>query len=322
VSGMAEAVEQQAAICNDAQVWWRPSDESTSSHDTHHLCLMAKKSKKKSNKKDQEKEKAQVDDQDKSDVEVEDNYNLDHLNRKDKFIIMKIVEKNDELEEEIEKQEQSLQKQELFLISKMEELKALSEKYEKLSFEHALVTNSSSSVSQLEKENLELKARLDELSSKYNVLQANYVHLKCSHEEVVESSFMLEVAHEVMITSVKFSQPLTHSLTSTPSQLNISCTNECAPQASQSSIELNLIENIELKEEVKRLKKDVIRLKGKEKAQPSQDNRDNMVKKLEKGSNLASSKTQQKNHISSKANTTKSKKLKKKVMLWLWIIWT
>ena len=81
---------------------------------------MAKKIKKKSNKKYQEKEKAQVDDQDKSDVEIEDNYNLDHLNHKDKFIIMKIVEKNDELEEEIEKQEQSLQKQELFLISKME----------------------------------------------------------------------------------------------------------------------------------------------------------------------------------------------------------
>ena len=190
----------------------------------------------------------------------------------------------------------------------MQELKAINERYEKLSIEHALVTNSSSSVSQLEKENFELKARLDELSSKYNELQANYVHLKCSHEEVVESSIMLEVAHEVVITSVKFSQPLTHPLTSTPSQINISCTNECAPQASQSSIELNLIENIELKEEVQRLKKDVIRLKGKEKAQPSQDNRDNMVKKLEKGSNLASFKTQQRNHISSKANTTKSKK--------------
>ena len=73
---------------------------------------------------------------------------------------------------------------------------------------------------------------------------------------------MLEVAHEVVITLVKFSQPLTHSLTSTPSQLNISYTNECASQASQSSIELNLIENIELKQEVERLKKDVIRLKG------------------------------------------------------------
>ena len=69
---------------------------------------------------------------------------------------------------------------------------------------------------------------------------------------------MLEVAREVVITSVKSSQPLTHSLTSTPSQLNISCTNECAPQASQSLIELNLLENHELKEEVERLKKDVI----------------------------------------------------------------
>jgi hypothetical protein len=47
-------------------------------------------------------------DQDESNVEIEDNYNLDHLNRKDKFIIMKIVEKNDKLEEENEKQEQSL----------------------------------------------------------------------------------------------------------------------------------------------------------------------------------------------------------------------
>jgi hypothetical protein len=69
---------------------------------------MAKKSKKKASKKYQEKEKAQVDDQDESNVEIEDNYNLDHLNRKDKFIIMKIVEKNDKLEEENEKQEQSL----------------------------------------------------------------------------------------------------------------------------------------------------------------------------------------------------------------------
>jgi predicted nuclease with TOPRIM domain len=67
----------------------------------------------------------------------------------------------------------------------LEELKALNERYEKLSIEHALVTNSSSSVTQLEKENFELKTRLDELSSKYNVLQANYVHLKCKREKLV-----------------------------------------------------------------------------------------------------------------------------------------
>jgi hypothetical protein len=158
----------------------------------------------------------------------------------------------------------------------LEELKALNERYENLSIEHALVTNSSSSVSQLEKDNFELKARLDELSRKYNVLQANHVHLKCSHEKLVESHFMLEVAHEVVITSIKSSQPL--------------------------------LENHELKEEVERLRKDVIRLKGKDEAEPSQDNRDNMVKKLVKGSNLAPSKIQQKNHNSSNVKATKSKK--------------
>ena len=73
-------------------------------------------------------------------------------------------------------------------------------------------------------------------------------------------------------------------------------------------IEQNLLENYELKEEVERLRKDVIRLKDKEKAQPSQDNRKNMVKKLERGSNLASSKIQQKNHTSCNAKATKSKK--------------
>jgi hypothetical protein len=44
-------------------------------------------------------------------------------------------------------------------------------------------------------------------------------------------------------------------------------------------------ENHELKE-VERLRKNVIRLKGKEEAQPSQDNSENMVNKLQKGSNL------------------------------------
>ena len=57
----------------------------------------------------------------------------------------------------------------------------------------------------------------------------------------------------------------------------------------------------------------MIQLKGKEEAQPSQDNRDNMVKKLEKGSNLTPSKTQQKNHNSSNVKATKSKKHRKRL---------
>ena len=43
----------------------------------------------------------------------------------------------------------------------------------------------------------------------------------------------------------------------------------------------------ELKLEVERLKRDLIILKGKSCVQPAQDNRDDMVKKLEEGSNRA-----------------------------------
>jgi hypothetical protein len=64
---------------------------------------MAKKSKKKANKKEQVKEIAQMDDQEESDVEIEDSYTLDLLSNKDKLIFMKIVEKNDEQEEENKK---------------------------------------------------------------------------------------------------------------------------------------------------------------------------------------------------------------------------
>ena len=52
-------------------------------------------------------------------------------------------------------------------------------------------------------------------------------------------------------------------------------------------------ENEELKEEVERLRRDLIQWKGKWSAQPSQDNRKDMVKKLEKGSTEACIKTHQ-----------------------------
>jgi hypothetical protein len=69
-------------------------------------------------------------------------------------------------------------------------------------------------------------------------------------------------------------------------------------------------ENDQLMQEVGRLKDDLSKLKGKCQVQPCQDNRDNMVKKLEKGSNRTSSilrpKKQGKNH---KAQEIKKKKI-------------
>jgi ribosomal protein L29 len=63
-------------------------------------------------------------------------------------------------------------------------------------------------------------------------------------------------------------------------------------------------ENKELKEEVERLKRDLIQLKGKCNTQPSQDNHEYMVKELEKGSTEACMKRHQEGH---KSNSGKVK---------------
>jgi len=52
-------------------------------------------------------------------------------------------------------------------------------------------------------------------------------------------------------------------------------------------------ENDELKQEVEELKMEMTKLKSKGQVQPSQDNCDDMVKKLEKGSNSTTSTPQQ-----------------------------
>ena len=49
------------------------------------------------------------------------------------------------------------------------------------------------------------------------------------------------------------------------------------------------LENEVLKQEVERLSQDLSKLKGKSVVQPSQDNRETMVKKLEKGSTVQNS---------------------------------
>ena len=147
-----------------------------------------------------------------------------------------------------------------------------------------------------------LKAKLEKLTSEHVALQETHTELEKSYEKLVDSHVSLEVAHEVMVTMVKFYEPLTHTCTCSQIQIDLTCTKPCCSQASQSSIEQVFVEscddfiaqeNEELMHEVKRLKEEMIKLKGKEQARPSQDNRDSVVKKLEKGSNFASSTPQQ-----------------------------
>ena len=88
-------------------------------------------------------------------------------------------------------------------------------------------------------------------------------------------------------------------------------------------------ENDELKQEVERLMKDLYRLKGKgidSNVQPSQDNRENMVKKLEKGSAVTCSKCHKEGHKSNKCPQLRKKlsdeKNKKKLTIKSSLIYT
>jgi hypothetical protein len=125
---------------------------------------------------------------------------------------------------------------------------------------------------------------------------------------------LLEAAHEVMVTTVKDSQP--HTCTYAQSSIDLSCANSCCSQSKQSYDEhvlvetcnsLIAIENDELKRENEMLKMELSRLKGKGHVQPSQDNRDHMVKKLEKGSIVTCTKLPQ---INLKTSYQKVDKLK------------
>jgi hypothetical protein len=133
-------------------------------------------------------------------------------------------------------------------------------------------------------------------------LQADHNGLECSYEKLVDSYATLEIAHEVVISSVKSVQSLSHICTCSQVQIDLSCTNDRLTQASQSGIEHVLVEscddliakeNDELKQVVVKLQKNLYVLKEKSKMQPSQDNREDMVKKVEKGSTVVSSTLQQ-----------------------------
>jgi len=129
-------------------------------------------------------------------------------------------------------------------------------------------------------------------------LQGTHKELEYSYEKLVESHAMLEIAHEVVLTSIKSYQPLSHTCTCSQASIMLFCDKPYCSQATNSCVEhvvaescddLIVKENDELKQEVEELKMEMTKLKSKGQVQPSQDNRDDMVKKLEKGSNLTTS---------------------------------
>jgi cobalamin biosynthesis Co2+ chelatase CbiK len=190
-------------------------------------------------------------------------------------------------------------------------------KYDILINKVACATNLSTYEASLEQEKKVLNDKLEKLTSKHMALQACHKELECSHDKLVESYTCLEVAHEVVLSSVTSTQPLTHTCTCSHVNIELSCAKPCCSQASQSSIEHVFVEtcddliakeNDQLMEEVENLKEDLSKLKGKSQVQPCKDNRDIMVEKLEKGSNRISSTLR----LKRQGNNPKAQEIKKK----------
>jgi hypothetical protein len=179
---------------------------------------------------------------------------------------------------------------------------SLIDKHETLEKEYACASNLSSCVDILEKDNTDLKAQLEVLTSKHVKMQKDYEMLKCSHEDLQDVHVMLQVSHEVVVTSVKHFQPHAQECTCSPNIVNSICANACCSQSQQSNIEqinadscddLVAEENGLLKLEVQRLESEMVKLKGKTLGQPTQDNRDHIVNKLELKTTITRSSSQQ-----------------------------
>jgi hypothetical protein len=161
-------------------------------------------------------------------------------------------------------------------------------RYEKLENEFACATNFIACVASLEKQNQELKSQLDEITNKYVDLQEKHDELLCSHENLVDSHAMLEVSHEVIVPMVKSYEPHV--------QVDLTCTNPCCSQANISPSTICDLDCVGKRE--KQTDHGLVCI-----AQPSQDNREGMVKKLEEGSTVACTKIHQRDSKSNNAYT-------------------
>ncbi|KAE8785524.1 hypothetical protein D1007_40764 [Hordeum vulgare] len=146
----------------------------------------------------------------------------------------------------------------------------------------ACATNSTSCEASILKENVELRAQLELLSSNYGKLEESHVMLTSSHDDLLASHNALKLAHEAITTKVTSSEPhvdngttssqnailpcasprnsSTHNVaTSCDELLSLPCcSNNEAYTSSSTCVDTNHVEEIEeLKAQVTSLKKDL-----------------------------------------------------------------
>jgi len=106
-------------------------------------------------------------------------------------------------------------------VQEVEPIKAIRKELEclKLNYDFLVSKSEASSatsshrIDSLQKENQMLKAKLEKLSSDHVTLQGTHMELEKSYEKLVESHVMIEMAHEVVVNTVKSYEPLIHTCT-------------------------------------------------------------------------------------------------------------
>jgi hypothetical protein len=273
---------------------WRPNDESTSprglsSHFDSHMCCVANENDSGSINEDEEEERSSV-------------KLYARLSQEDKAVMLKLLERAREQSEARQRLENVLSmKMQCFdeLTKEHEELKRshvdLVQRYEAISIEQ---DNALNCISQLVNRNTLVKDQVEKLKDENRAFQDKYNMLLHSHENLSDDHIILNIAHEVVIENLKSQQA--HLCTCIQIETTLSCANACCPSTSKSSFELEFAGTKDgtyqkLKEENERLKMSLTQLKGKCIAQPSQDNHDHMVKKLETGTTVACTKSLEEN---------------------------
>jgi hypothetical protein len=273
---------------------WRANDESTSpkglsSHFDSHICCVANENDSGSTNEDEEDERSFM-------------RLYAHLSQEDKAVMLKLLKRAREQSEALQMLEDVIAtKSQCFeeLTKEHDELKCshvdLVQRYEIISIEQ---DNSLYCVAQLVTRNVVLKDQVEKLKIKNLAFQEKHDMLLCSHENLMYDHIMLNIAHKVVIENLKSQQP--HSCTCIQIETILPCANACCPSKSKSSFELEFpgIKDDtcqKLEDENERLRMSLTQLKGKCTAQPSQDNCDYIVKKLETGTTVACTKSLEEN---------------------------
>jgi hypothetical protein len=286
---------------------WRPNDESTSplsSRFNSHICCVANENDRGSTNEDEEEERSFL-------------QLYARLSQEDKAVMHKLLERAREQSEARQRLEDVLSMKMLHfdeLTKEHEELKCshvdLVQRYETISIEQ---DNALHCIAQLVNRNTLLKDQVEKLKVENLAFQEKYDMLLCSHENLRDDHIILNIAHEVVIENLKSQQP--HSCTCIQIDTILPCANACCPSTSKSSFELEFAGTKDdtyqkLKEENERLKMSLTQLKGKCIAQPSQDNRDHMVKKLKTGTTVACTTSLEENVKDLRITKRKKQKMK------------